>query len=199
MELDGSLLIGIVAGQVYMGSETFQTLRPWPQSMLWQPCWGCVGPSNQQRSGGNEIQGIPRCCNKFTTTELGRLAISGPRTVKHVITAMLDSGGSALTHHQSRRNRCRFQPADDPAMEHESWCRVLHVMPTYDQLDTTNLAFAELVARASQRRKNELAALSMQAAFFMGSWQKRDAKPEKRELSQERETRTSQTSSSNFF
>lgn len=43
-------------------------------------------PSNHQRRGENEIQGIPRCCNKFTTSELGRLAYvktSNGETCRH--------------------------------------------------------------------------------------------------------------------
>ena len=36
-------------------------------------------------------------------------------------------------------------------MEHDSWCRVLEAVIVYDQLDTTNLASAELVVRAIQR------------------------------------------------
>jgi hypothetical protein len=77
--------------------------------------------------------------------------INGPRTVKHVITQMLNHGGSALGHHQSWRVACKLQPTDGPSMEHESWSRVLDAMMSYDQLDVTNLASAELVVRAIQR------------------------------------------------
>ena len=101
--------------------------------------------------------------------------IGGPRTVKHVLTAMLDSGGSALAHHQAWRTACKFQPSDPAAIEHESWCRVLQVMATYDQLDTTNLASAELIARAIQRIeekwKTKLAAVddAGESSLFMGA------------------------------
>jgi len=56
------------------------------------------------------------------------------------------------------------------------WCRVLHVMATYDQLDTTNLASAELVARAIQRieekHQSKLAANedAGEAAFMGPEW-----------------------------
>lgn len=101
--------------------------------------------------------------------------IAGPRTVKHVLTAMLDSGGSPLAHHQAWRTACKFQPSDPAAIEHESWCRVLHVMATCDQLDATNLASAELVARAIQRIeekwKAKLAAIddAGESCLFMGA------------------------------
>ena len=38
--------------------------------------------------------------------------IAGPRTVKHVLTHMLDHGGSANGHHQAWRVACKFQPTD---------------------------------------------------------------------------------------
>ena len=101
--------------------------------------------------------------------------IAGPRTTKHVIMQMLDHGGSAIGHHQSWRTACKFQPTDGPAMEHESWCKVLHTMLTYDQLDVSNLASAELVARAIQRieekHKWKLASAddAGEGALFMGS------------------------------
>ena len=41
--------------------------------------------------------------------------------------------------------------ADGPAMEHEAWRKVLHTLMTYDQVDVSNLAGAELIARAIQR------------------------------------------------
>ncbi|CAE7247208.1 unnamed protein product [Symbiodinium sp. CCMP2592] len=101
--------------------------------------------------------------------------IGGPRTAKHVITQMLDHGGSALQHHQAWRVACKFQPSDGPAMEHEAWCKVLHTFMTYDQVDVTNLAGAELIVRAIQRieerHKWKLAAAedSGEGALFMGA------------------------------
>ena len=147
-----------------------------------------LGP-NQGQNGGSDARTLPisRDVEGMRFKEFREAAtisqpvpfedwpIAGPRTVKHVLSAMLDSGGSALAHHQAWRTACRFQPTDGPAMEHESWCRVLHVMATYDQLDTTNLASAELIARAIQRieekHKMKLAAVddAGESAFFMGA------------------------------
>ena len=56
-----------------------------------------------------------------------------------------EHGGSPSGHSQAWRVACQMQPTDGPAMEHDSWCRVQEAMFVYDQLDTTNLASAELV------------------------------------------------------
>lgn len=101
--------------------------------------------------------------------------INGPRTVKHVITQMVNHGGSPSGHSQAWRVACRMQPTDGPAMEHDSWCRVLEAMIVYDQLDTTNLASAELVVRAIQRleekHKHKIASNedAGEGSLFMGT------------------------------
>ena len=101
--------------------------------------------------------------------------VSGPRTVKHVITQMINNGGSALGHHQQWRVACKMQPTDGPAQEHESWSRVLDAMLCYDQLDVTNLAAAELVVRSIQRleEKHNHKMVSTddagESALFMGA------------------------------
>ena len=107
--------------------------------------------------------------------EFGDWPIGGPRTTKHVITQMLDHGGSAIAHHQAWRIACKFQPTDGPAVEHESWCKVLHTLMVYDQLDVTNLAGVELVVRAIQRieekHKFKLASTedAGEGSLFMGA------------------------------
>jgi len=60
-------------------------------------------------------------------------------------------------------------------MEHEAWCKVLHTLVTYDQVDTTNLAGVELIARAIQKieekHKHKLSAVddAGETALFMGA------------------------------
>ena len=101
--------------------------------------------------------------------------ISGPRTAKFVLTQMLEHGGSPMGHHQAWRTACRLQPTDGPAMEHESWSRVLQAFITYDQVDGSNLAGIELIVRALQRieekHKHKLVATEDggENALFMGS------------------------------
>ena len=62
-----------------------------------------------------------------------------------------------------------MQPTDGPAMEHDSWCHGSY------QLDTTNLASAELVVRAIQRweekHKHKIAANENagEGSLFMGT------------------------------
>ena len=101
--------------------------------------------------------------------------IGGPRTAKHVVLEMVNHAGSALAHHQAWRVACKFQPSDGPAVEHEGLCKILHTMLTYDQLDISNLASAELIARGIQRieekHKFKLQASddSGEGALFMGA------------------------------
>jgi len=101
--------------------------------------------------------------------------IAGPRTVKYVISQMLEHGGSAIAHHQAWRVACKLQPTDGPAMEHEAWSKVLQTMMTYDQLDVSNLTSAELVVRALQRieEKHKFKLVSAEdageGALFMGA------------------------------
>lgn len=101
--------------------------------------------------------------------------VSGPRTVKYVLGQMLDHGGSALGHHQAWRVACKLQPTDAPAMEHEAWSKVLQTLMTYDQVDVTNLAGAEMICRNLQRieerHKFKLASVddAGEGALFMGS------------------------------
>ena len=108
-------------------------------------------------------------------SEFGDWPVAGPRAVKYVITQMLDHGGSALGHHQAWRVACKLQPTDAPAMEHEAWSKVLQTMMTYDQLDVSNLASAEMVVRALQRieEKHKFKLTSTddagEGALFMGS------------------------------
>ena len=108
-------------------------------------------------------------------TEFSDWPISGPRTVKYVLSQMLDHGGSAMGHHQAWRVACKLQPTDGPAMEHEAWSKVLQTLMTYDQVDVTNLAGVEMIVRALQRieekHKFKLSAVddAGESALFMGS------------------------------
>lgn len=108
-------------------------------------------------------------------TEFSDWPVAGPRTVKYVLSQMLDHGGSAMGHHQAWRVACKLQPSDAPAMEHEAWSKVLQTLMTYDQVDVTNLAGAEMIVRALQRieekHKFKLTAMdeSGEGALFMGS------------------------------
>lgn len=116
-------------------------------------------------------QGVQDC----KPVEFGDWPVAGPRTVKYVISQMLDHGGSALGHHQAWRVACKLQPTDGPAMEHEAWSKVLQTMLTYDQLDICNLASAEMVVRALQKieEKHKFKLSSTddagEGALFMGA------------------------------
>ena len=128
-----------------------------------------------RNNDGVRFKEFRQAAQESKAVEFNDWPIQGPRTVKHVITQMINHGGSAQGHHQSWRTACRFQPTDGPSMEHESWCRVLDAMVSYDQLDATNLASGELVVRAIQRieerHKHKLTTNddSGESALFMGA------------------------------
>ena len=124
---------------------------------------------------GNRYKEFRQAVLQSKPMEFADWPVGGPRTTKHVLLQMLDHGSSAIGHHQSWRVACRFQPTDGPAMEHEAWCKVLHTLVTYDQVDTTNLAGVELIARAIQKieekHKHKLSAVddAGETALFMGA------------------------------
>ena len=123
---------------------------------------------NRYKDFRTGVQECKQC--EFTDWPVG-----GPRTAKHVVLEMVSHAGSALAHHQAWRTACKFQPSDGPAVEHEGLCKILHTMLTYDQLDISNLASAELIARGIQRieekHKYKLQASdeSGEGALFMGA------------------------------
>lgn len=101
--------------------------------------------------------------------------VAGPRTIPHVLSRVVEHGGSPIAHSQAWRVACKFQPSDKPAQDHELLCRILQTMVVYDQLDVTNLASAELVGRAIQRIEDQhklklhAADDSGETSLFLGS------------------------------
>ena len=124
---------------------------------------------------GNRFKEFRQGMTECKQIEFADWPIGGPRTVKHVLMEMVNHGGSALGHHQAWRTACKFQPSDAPAVEHEAWSKVLQTLLTYDQLDVSNLAGAELVVRSIQRieekHKYKLQASDEtgEGALFMGA------------------------------
>ena len=76
--------------------------------------------------------------------------VKGPRTCLWVVKHMMESGGTPVGHHQRWRVNCKLQVHDSGVAEHETYCKVLQTMLTYDQLDVSNLASAEVIARQIQ-------------------------------------------------
>ena len=76
--------------------------------------------------------------------------VKGPRTCLWVAKHMMESGGTPVGHHQRWRVNCKLQVHDSGVAEHETYCKVLQTMLTYDQLDVSNLAAAEVIARQIQ-------------------------------------------------
>ena len=86
--------------------------------------------------------------------------VKGPRTCLWVVKHMMESGGTPVGHHQRWRVNCKLQVHDSGVAEHETYCKVLQTMLTYDQLDFSNLASAEVIARQirliEERHENKL-------------------------------------------
>ena len=101
--------------------------------------------------------------------------VPGPRTILHVLSRIVEHGGSPIAHSQAWRTACKFQPSDKPAQDHEMLCRILQTMVVYDQLDVENIASAELVVRGIQRieEQHKLKLTSVddagESALFLGT------------------------------
>ena len=77
--------------------------------------------------------------------------IHGPRSVAWVC-AFLARANSAgpEAYHRWWRSVCRLSVADWGVAEHQQLCRYLQLGGSYDQLDLTNLAIIEAIARRLQ-------------------------------------------------
>eukprot|EP00973_Karenia_brevis_P081915 11357407-Karenia_brevis.AAC.1 len=62
----------------------------------------------------------------------------------------MENANTPLAHHQKWRSDCKLPLNDNGVIQHEAWCRVLHTLLVYDQIDVHNVAGAELVARQIQ-------------------------------------------------
>ena len=80
----------------------------------------------------------------------GDWPIPGPRTVHWVATFMLENGGSALGHHVQWRSNIRRGVDDITVSNHLEYSKVFETALCYDQLEISNLATLELVARQLQ-------------------------------------------------
>ena len=76
--------------------------------------------------------------------------MQGPRTLKWVLAFMLENGPSAMGWHHKWKADCKLQDSDAGVDAHETYCRVLQTMASYDQLDLGNLAGVELMVRQLQ-------------------------------------------------
>ena len=76
--------------------------------------------------------------------------VRGPRTVRWVPAFMRDRAGIPTAHRTRWRTMCRLQPQDAGVSLHECACRCLELLVTYDQVDVTNIAGAEILSRQVQ-------------------------------------------------
>ncbi|CAE8644665.1 unnamed protein product [Polarella glacialis] len=124
---------------------------------------------------GNRFKEFREAVLQCRPSEFKDWPIAGPRTVKYVLMQVLEHGGNPIAHRNLWRTACRFQPSDNAAIEHEGWSKVLHTMLSYDQVDASNLAAAELVCRNLQRleerRKDRMlnSDESGETSLFMGA------------------------------
>ena len=72
-------------------------------------CWGrCKDSRHYRDETGMRFKDFRTAAAESKPVEFGDWPIGGPRTTKHVITQMLDHGGSAIAHHQAWRIACKF-------------------------------------------------------------------------------------------
>ena len=76
--------------------------------------------------------------------------VPGPRTVHWVAVFMLENGGSALGHHVQWRSLIQLALDDIIVSTHLEFSKIFETALCYDQLEISNLASLELVARQLQ-------------------------------------------------
>lgn len=93
---------------------------------------------------------VPRWHTAPRAPVLRRLARQGPRTTQWVCNFITEIAATPLGHHEWWKSSRRRLATDQVVGQHETWCKVLQTMLVYDQLDVSNLASAELIARQIQ-------------------------------------------------
>ena len=76
--------------------------------------------------------------------------IKGPQTCLWALRFMKTHGGTPVGWHQKWRSLCRLQESDGGVSMHESFCRTLELLVTFDQLNPAALAAGEYCARQIQ-------------------------------------------------
>ena len=112
-------------------------------------------------------------------SEFADWPVKGPRTAGWLARAMSEHSQNAMAHHARFMAYFKLSPGDPIALQHENYCKILHAMLVYDQLDVTNLACAELVCRQLQLLEEkqmqsstpqaESASVAEESSLFMGT------------------------------
>ena len=76
--------------------------------------------------------------------------VRGPRTARWCARHMLEHAGSPIAWHTKWVHEAKLQPDHPSAVSHETACRLLQVLGCYDQVDISNSAGAEIIARQIQ-------------------------------------------------
>jgi hypothetical protein len=76
--------------------------------------------------------------------------VRGPRTAKWVLRHMADHAGTPIAWHTKWLHETRLEADPPSVVAHETACRLLHVMTCFDELDASNCAVGEIIARQVQ-------------------------------------------------
>ena len=76
--------------------------------------------------------------------------VRGPRTVQWVARFIERAHRTPTNHHTTWRSLCRLQATDAGVAEHETLCRALEALGSYDQINVCNSAAAEVLVRKLQ-------------------------------------------------
>lgn len=102
--------------------------------------------------------------------------MKGPATIGWVLNFMLVHGGTPRGWHQKWKTLGKFTDTDAGVAAHESFCHLLEVMTTYDQVNAGSLVCAEVAARnvqmTEERWKDRIAGggndVSLDAHLYSG-------------------------------
>ena len=99
---------------------------------------------------GVRFREFPEGVRLLQESAWGDWPVRGPRTVRWVFAFMCDRAETPTAHHTRWRTMCRLQPQDAGVSLHECARRCLELLVTYDQVDVTNIAGAEILSRQVQ-------------------------------------------------
>ena len=107
-------------------------------------------PVRRDPSSGVQYREFREAATMSETSNIDQFVVKGPRTVKWVLSFMVENGGTPLGRHSKFKADSGLSAGDPGVTTHEHLCRVLQTAVTVDQLDTTNCAAMELVCREIQ-------------------------------------------------
>ena len=103
-----------------------------------------------RNTDGERAKDFREVVKQCTQTEWSHWPLTGPQTTRWVVRFLLEADGGPRARHTCWKRGAALKPADAGVLEHELAPRALQLAAEYDQLNVTELASMELLARRAQ-------------------------------------------------